>query len=76
MTPESQVWKKYRVNASITISVYTDVQASSPEEALQMAQQRDVIGLCHFCAEGNPDGEWSTNGSLDGEPEGMQVEEA
>jgi hypothetical protein len=51
----------------MTISVYVDVEASSPKEAKQMAREASVMGLCHQCA-GNHEGEWSTSGELDGIP--------
>lgn len=33
---------QYRLNGTITVSVYTDVEADSLEEAIEIAQDRDV----------------------------------
>lgn len=59
---------KYRVNAICTISLSTIVEASSPEEAEEIAKTRTVETLpsrtkfddtidAHFCHSGELDGE-------------------
>lgn len=66
---------KYSISSSITISVYTEVEAETEEEAIKEAQSRGVMGLCYQCANGsdNCDVEWVTSGELDGVP--MQDDE-
>lgn len=59
----------------VTISVLTDVEAESEDEAIRLAEERSVIGLCHQCG-GNRtrDEEWVTSGELDGEPQELTAE--
>lgn len=61
--------KRYSVGGVLAVSIYTEVVASSPEEARELAMQRGILSLCHQCASGEPDVEWVTSGELDGEPE-------
>lgn len=63
--------KRYGVSSAITISIYTEVEARTPEEARKKALERGMLALCHQCAEGEPEREWVTSGDLDGEPEGV-----
>jgi hypothetical protein len=58
--------RKYTVSGAITISVSTDVLASSEKEAMDLALERPMISLCHQCSRGDPDVEWITSGELDG----------
>lgn len=69
--------KRFRVTGVATISVHTDVDAETPEEAIKIAQGRPMQGLCFQCAntEGADD-EWRTSGELDGEPGDLEVEES
>lgn len=68
---------KFQVNAMLTISVITDVEADSREEAKEIALARSVIGLCHQCSGTRTvDEEWCTNGELDGTPFDLSTEEA
>lgn len=65
---------KYRISASLTISVITEVEAASEEEAVSEAFGRPVIDLCHHCAGDESVGsEWVTTGELDGEPDDESV---
>lgn len=66
--PAPEEKKRYSVGGVVTISVHTEVIASSPEEARALAETRDLMSLCHQCSSGNPSKEWSTCGELDGEP--------
>lgn len=59
--------KKYSFVSEITISVNLELEAESLAEAITEAQESPVMSLCHQCAGGH-DGEWSTSGELDGEP--------
>lgn len=61
--------RRYIVNARVTISMLTHVDANSKSEAIEIAQERPVMTLCHCC--GGSDGideQWVTSGELDGEP--------
>ena len=60
--------KVYRVNGTMTISCFVDVEAETEEEAIELAGNAEIMGLCHQCANGK-DGEWSTSGELDGQPD-------
>lgn len=68
--------RKFIVSAEITISVSTEVLAHTAEAALRIARGRPVMSLCHQCATGESDAEWTTTGELDGEPVDLRVEEA
>ena len=66
----------YRVSARITISVYTDVEADTPEEAMRLSKDRPV------CSVGDPsqngesaDEYWLHSGELDGVPQYLTIEE-
>jgi hypothetical protein len=67
---------KYIVTAQLTISISTDVEASSPREAKQLALERPIMSLCYQCARGEPGEEWVTSGELDGAPTRLSVEVA
>lgn len=64
---------KYRVTGTVTITVIVDVEAKTPKLARAAAEQASMRHLCHQCA-GVVEGEWSTTGELDGEPEVIGVE--
>ncbi len=67
--------RKYKVSGSVTISVYTEVEATSKAEAVRLAQEHPMQSFCHQCSTGSPDEEWTTSGELDGEPTDVRVEE-
>lgn len=58
----------YRVPATVTISMFVDVQAESIQEAWDLAERAPMMSLCHQCCRAEP-GQWSTSGEIDGEPE-------
>lgn len=68
--------RKYTVSAEVTISIWTIVEAASPEEAKEMAAERSMPSLCHQCAgsEG-ADEEWRTSGDLDGEATNLRIDD-
>lgn len=68
--------KKFTVSGTLTISVSTEVEASSAKEAIAIASGRDIVRLCHQCARGDPDAEFITSGELDGEPDDLVAEES
>ncbi len=58
--------KRYSVGGVITISVHTEIVASSPEEAREIAEKdRGIMGLCHQCARADAREQWVTSGELD-----------
>lgn len=69
---------RFQVNAQMTISVHTIVEAKDAKEAKRLAEERTVQGLCHQCAGSTRfkenEEEWRTSGELDGEPTELEVE--
>lgn len=65
---------KYRVTAEITISVSTDVEATSKAEAIKLARDQPMMSFCHQCSRGEPEIEWVTSGELDGIPRCLRAE--
>jgi len=66
--------KKYRFSAEVTISVWTEVEAESEEEARDIALGNPMMDLCGYCSQMQPDGLWVTNGDLDGEPQNVKLD--
>lgn len=65
----------YRVSAAVTISVWTDVEAASEEQAKAIAEERPMQGLCRHCADGRgAKTMWRTSGELDGSPHDLKAE--
>ena len=62
---KQQKGKRYSVGGLITISVYTEVVAASPEEARELASQRGIMSLCYQCSNSEPECKWVTSGELD-----------
>jgi hypothetical protein len=53
---------KYIVSGYLTISAVVDIEAESPEEALQKAEELTTPSLCHQCASaGGDEGTWQLN---------------
>jgi hypothetical protein len=69
--------KKYRVCAQVTISIYTDVEAGSRKEALEIAAGRDMAAIHHavYDTAAIAAAEWVTSGELDGEPCDLRIED-
>jgi hypothetical protein len=65
---------KYTASATVTISIYTTVEADSPEEAIELAREQPMQNFCAGCTDGE-DYRWVTSGELDGEPQDIRVEE-
>lgn len=65
---------KYRLSGIVTISILTEVEADTEQEAIRIAEERGLVSLCHFCASGDPEREWITSGELDGIPMEIRVE--
>lgn len=68
---------KYIVSASVTVSVWTEVEADTAEQARELAEDRPMQSLCHRCGEtrrGQEREEWRTSGELDGTPSGLRAE--
>lgn len=63
---------KYTVTALVTVSCYTEVEAGTKEEAMQLAQERSVEDILHDA--GYPLEEfWHIDN--DGEPSEITIEE-
>jgi hypothetical protein len=62
----------YVVVAEVTVSIRTEVEAESPEKAMEIAEGREMSRLCHHCATGEPEKEWVAS-ELDGSPEKIRI---
>lgn len=58
---------KYIFVINSVISLATEVEAASLEEAINEAKIRSVQSLCYQCSGGSPE-EWSMGGELDCDP--------
>lgn len=67
--------RTYTVIGEVTISIYTEVEATSEEEARELAEGRSMseLGVNACCEE--PDEAWVAD-ELDGEPTILEVNEA
>jgi hypothetical protein len=61
--------KRFYVVANVTISVGTEVMASTEAEARALACERGFQSLCHQCASADDERRevWCTSGELDGD---------
>lgn len=59
---------RYSFAIAATITLTTDVEADSLEEAIEEAQSRGTQSLCHQCSVGDCDVEWSLTGKIDCDP--------
>lgn len=50
------------------ITLTTDVEAETLEEAIEIAESRAIQSLCNQCASPDYKEEWGTTGELDGSP--------
>jgi hypothetical protein len=66
---------KYSFAIAATITLTTDVEADSLEEAIEEAQSRGTQSLCHQCSTGDVDVEWSLTGEIDCDPCTMPLED-
>lgn len=57
---------KYKLTAKMTISVYTEVEADSLEEAIKIAEDRDYMSIASNGAD-SEESEWMCD-ELDGYP--------
>jgi hypothetical protein len=68
--------KMYRVSGTVTISCYTDVEASSEAEACEIASERGMCMVSNPERHGESSGEvWFHSGELDGVPEVVGIED-
>lgn len=63
---------KFKLVANVTISVYTEVEAESLEEAISIAEERELMPIVHSGGESEED-TWMCD-ELDGSP--MDIKEA
>lgn len=71
--PDGQ--RLYKLSATVTVSIYTEVVASSFTEAIDEAASRSIQGLCHQCSGGDKSSEWSLTGELDGVATDIRVDD-
>lgn len=64
---------EYTFNASATVSCWTTVKADTLEEARDIAEGRELSGLCHNPYTGGDDQGWHF--SNDGEPFDIETDE-
>lgn len=55
---------KYTVASSITVGVYTIVEAESAEEAAKVALERQITGLSHSAQTGTAEKSWRLGDGL------------
>ena len=55
--------------ATMTVSAYTDVEANTYKEALEIAEAREVAGLCNQPFDTGDDESWHID--TDGEPQNI-----
>ncbi len=67
--------RRWNVSAQMTISVHTEVDAATEEEAIAIAECRDVGGMTIHAFCGGPDEEWQCS-DLDGMPLHIRAEQA
>lgn len=63
----------FHLTATVTISLTTDVEANTREEALAIAEERDLVTLWATYQD-DPKTEWVTSGELDGPVENVCIE--
>lgn len=66
---------RYRVVAMMTISVHTDVEANSAEQAIELAHDRQPTTIWENNDENEVNESWCTSGELDGTPFDLVAEE-
>jgi len=66
------VLKKFRVMALMGVSAWTEVEAETEEEALEIAKSRDPGGLCHNAIYPGVDECWHFEN--DGEPRDVEID--
>lgn len=66
----------YRLSARVTISLFTDVKADSPAQALEIARGRGMCRLMDPERLGQESTEvWFHSGEIDGTPQNIQIDE-
>jgi len=63
---------KYTFIINSTISMNIDVEATSFEEAVDLAKSAPAMSLCYQCSHGD-EGTWNTSGELDCDPGGSEL---
>jgi hypothetical protein len=73
LSREGQEVKRYYITGTLSVTCYTEVEANSPEEALEIARERRVAGLCNNPFDGDSSESW--NFDSDGEPFELQIDD-
>jgi Ni2+-binding GTPase involved in maturation of urease and hydrogenase len=66
--------KNYKIVGCITVSCYTEVQANSEEEALEIAKQRETSNFCYNPYTSSVKRSWHVES--DGEPFDLEIYES
>ncbi len=65
----------YHIIATVGMSVHTDVEADSLEQALEIAEQRTLCSIGSPESHGAyPDSHWCHSGEIDGTPRDLECE--
>ena len=64
---------KYTINATVTVSCHTEVEANSEEEAIAIAQERELAGLCFAPFDAYATEAWHID--TDGMPQNLSAEQ-
>lgn len=62
---------KFKLTANVTISVYTEVEADTLEEAIEIGKERELMGITQTGCDTEKDA-WLCD-ELDGTPENIVV---
>lgn len=67
---------KFRVRAQVTVSIFKEIEATSEEDALNLARDLCLPGLCYQCSEAGRDDNdvWQLGGELDGAATNIAIE--
>lgn len=58
---------RYRLNASVTVSIHAVIEAKSRKHALELAEELSMCCIHESTHDPDPaDGDWHTSGELDG----------
>ncbi len=64
---------KFNVSATVTISIYKEVEAKNRADALRIAKELTMPGLCYQCTRDDSEEPTWVVGDLDGEARNIEV---
>lgn len=59
---------RFRISGTVTISCFTEVEADSVAQALEIAEERDMARLSHNACQADDRECWCIDAELDGTP--------